>query len=143
MKRFPWFTTGAIALILILWAVGVVPANVRTIDNQAVDSVTLAWDANTEPDLAGYRVYQGSKSGGPYTKIADVPVMPMPEYTITGLADGTWFWVVTAYDTGGLESGYSNEVSKTVNRPPAAPKNLIIKILQAIAWLIRHTVLRL
>ena len=28
--------------------------------------VALQWDANTEPDLAGYKVYYGTDSGGPY-----------------------------------------------------------------------------
>jgi hypothetical protein len=36
-----------------------------------VDQVTLAWDANTEPDLAGYKVHYGTASGS-YTTSVDV-----------------------------------------------------------------------
>ena len=28
--------------------------------------VTLQWDANTEPDLAGYKIYYDTDSGHPY-----------------------------------------------------------------------------
>ena len=89
--------------------------------------VTLAWDSNTEPDLAGYYVYyKTGSSGAPYdgtganegnspieVAVADLSDPDNPEYTLTGLSDSeTYFFVVTAYDTDGDESGYSNEVSQ-------------------------------
>ena len=46
--------------------------------------------------------------------------------------------LVTAYSTAGLESDYSNEVSKTNAYAPAPPKGLRIWIVEAIAWLMRH-----
>ena len=33
--------------------------------------VTLAWDANTEPDVAGYKIYSGTSSGN-YDNVIDV-----------------------------------------------------------------------
>ena len=32
-------------------------------------SVSLNWDDNTEPDLAGYNVYRSTTASGPYSKI--------------------------------------------------------------------------
>ena len=86
--------------------------------------VSLEWDANTEPDLAGYKIYYDTDSGEPYegtgasqgsspitVPIGDLTDSDNPEYTLTGLTDGvTYFFVVTAYDTEDLESDYSNEV---------------------------------
>ena len=90
--------------------------------------VTLGWDANAEPDLAGYKVYYKTGSSGPpyngtgadqgsspvTVPIRDLADADNPGYTVSGLSDSeVSFFVVTAYDTEGLESGYSNEV------PPA------------------------
>lgn len=78
--------------------------------------VTLAWDANTEPDLAGYRIWYGQSSGmyGPPTPIN---VGNVTTYTVNGLSSGvTYYFAATAYDTLGNESGYSNEVAYA---PPA------------------------
>src|SRR5262249_15995791 len=37
-------------------------------------------------------------------------------YTVTGLQNGTtYFFVITAYDSAGNESTYSNEVSKSIS----------------------------
>ncbi|MDY6790272.1 MAG: fibronectin type III domain-containing protein [Thermodesulfobacteriota bacterium] len=88
--------------------------------------VTLRWDANTETDLAGYKLYYKTDTpGSPYNGTGadqgaspvDIPLGSLsdpnnPEFTITGLdASHIYFLVLTAYDTEENESGYSNEVS--------------------------------
>ena len=79
--------------------------------------VTLAWDANSEPDIEGYVVYRNVASPGPPYKYADtLPeddlANPLkPRVTLTGLNEHTEYFVaVSAYDTEGNESGYSDEV---------------------------------
>ena len=75
----------------------------------ASGSITLAWDANTESDLAGYKVYYGtaSKSYGTPVNVGNVTT-----YQLTGLVPGQVYYIaLTAYDTSYNESGYSNEVS--------------------------------
>ncbi len=79
---------------------------------------TLAWDPNTEPDLAGYKLYYGTSSGS-YQQ--SVNVGNLTQYSLSNLQDGvTYYFAVTAYDTEGNESGYSNEVSARENLPPQA-----------------------
>jgi hypothetical protein len=83
------------------------------------DTVTLAWDPNSESDLAGYRLYYGEASGE-YSQSVDVG--NTNTITVSTLNEATtYFFVVTAYDTTGLESDPSNEVSYSVpaaNQPP-------------------------
>jgi hypothetical protein len=73
---------------------------------------TLAWDANTESDLAGYKIYYGN---GSHVYGSPVILGKVTTYTITNLPAGTYYFAVTAYNTAGLESGYSNEVSTTIS----------------------------
>ncbi len=90
--------------------------------NALAAQATLAWDPNTESDLAGYRIHYGTASGN-YTVHTDVH--KATSYTVTGLTDGqTYYFAATAYDAAGNESGYSNEVSYSVpaaNGAPSAP----------------------
>jgi hypothetical protein len=87
----------------------------------AAAQVTLAWDPNSEPDLAGYKLYQGTATG---TYGTPVTVGNVTTYTVSGLADGqSFFFAVTAYDTVGNESGFSNEVAYTA--PSPAEINLV------------------
>jgi hypothetical protein len=127
----------AILLISIITTLATSAGGLRTVDNaaQAANVVTLAWDANTESDLAGYKVYWG-KATGVYTNSPIPTVAPSatPTYTTPVLANGTWYFAVTAYNTAGLESGYSNEVSKVISTAPAPPKNLRFW-QQVISWL--------
>lgn len=74
--------------------------------------VTLTWDPNTESDLAGYKIYSGVQSGS-YQRNVDVG--NITSYILTGLDLGvTYYIAATAYNTKGLESGFSNEVAYTV-----------------------------
>ena len=71
-------------------------------------AVGLAWDANTEPDLAGYKIYYGTASGN-YSHSIDVG--NVTEYTLTGLDEGvTYYLAATAYDADNNESDYSVEL---------------------------------
>jgi serine protease AprX len=76
--------------------------------------VTLGWNPNAETDLASYRVYRGTTSGGE-TYLATVPPS-QTSYVDTAVANGTtYYYLVRAMDTSGNESGPSNEVSATPN----------------------------
>jgi hypothetical protein len=74
-------------------------------------TITLAWDANVEPDLAGYKIHYGESSGN-YTTIVDVK--NVTEVKLDGFTNGkTYYFVATAYDENKNESTYSNEISHT------------------------------
>lgn len=82
----------------------------------ADQSVTLAWDPNPEPDVSGYIVYYGHVSRNyPYhTNVGNVTTA-----TVYGLQEGwTCYFAITATNTAGLESDFSNEVTNAV--PPDA-----------------------
>ncbi len=71
--------------------------------------VGLTWDA--APGAAGYNVYRSPLTGGGFVKVNGAPVAGTAHLD-TGLANGREvFYVVTALDGTGNESGWSNEVS--------------------------------
>lgn len=77
-------------------------------------TVTLSWVPNSESDLAGYKVYRATSSGGYGAPIATLAA-GANQYVSSGLAKGfTYFFVITAYDQAGNESPYSSETSKSV-----------------------------
>lgn len=77
-------------------------------------TVTLAWDPNSEPDIAGYKLSYGTTSGQ-YTTTVDVG--HVTTHTLTNLAGGvTYYFVLQAYNASGT-SPYSNEVSVTTFLP--------------------------
>ncbi len=78
----------------------------------AAGQPTLAWNAVNSPTPAGYKLYYGTVSG---SYAYSVNVGNTTTYTMSGLSTGaTYYFAVTDYNSGGLESGYSNEVSYTV-----------------------------
>ncbi len=77
----------------------------------ASTAVSLAWDANTEPDLAGYQIRYGNTSGN-YTRMINVG--NATSCTVSDLiANTTYYFVVIAYDQAGNVSQPSNEVEIT------------------------------
>jgi hypothetical protein len=71
--------------------------------------VTLAWDPSTDPNVTGFRVYYGTSS---HSYQSNNDAGQNTTLTVSNLQDGTaYFFAVTAYDTTGIESGYSNEIS--------------------------------
>ena len=85
-------------------------------------TVTLAWDKNTESDIAGYKLYYGTSSRN-YKYSQDVG--NSTTYTISDLDEGiTYYFAVTDYDSSGQESNFSEEVVHTIafqNRRPNKP----------------------
>lgn len=70
----------------------------------------LIWNANTEPDLAGYKVYVGSE---PRKYGAPVSVGLVTEWPLDGLGQGKFYIAMTAFDAAGNESAFSHEVIYT------------------------------
>lgn len=71
------------------------------------DTFGVRRDANTEPDLAGYRVRAGTNSGWPLW-VKDVGLTTQATIGISNHPQ--LFVTVTAYNTAGLESDPSNEI---------------------------------
>ncbi|MBI4288416.1 MAG: S8 family serine peptidase, partial [Chloroflexi bacterium] len=91
-------------------------------------SIALTWTANTEADIAGYKIYYDTKAGPPFqgTGVAQgnspITVGNVAAYTLSGLNTGIPLHVaLTAYDTHGNESDYSQGKQVT---PVAAPGSL-------------------
>jgi fibronectin type III domain protein len=95
--------------ILVIRALGALALLLSFGGTLQAQTVTLAWDANTEPDLAGYVVYYGTTSGV-YSNNIDVGIVTTT--TIGGLNVGQpYYFALKAYDTAGNYSPYSNEVN--------------------------------
>lgn len=71
--------------------------------------VKVAWQPNTEPDLAGYVVYYGPKERPQRYRIE---VGRQTQYLISNLKAGeTYYIAVTAVDYAGNESGFSQQLA--------------------------------
>jgi hypothetical protein len=85
----------------------------------AAPSITLAWDPSTDPSVVGYKVYWGVATRN-YTN--SLSAGSATTLTVSNLVIGTpYYFAATAYDTNGIESDYSAEVSGSValpNQPP-------------------------
>ena len=77
--------------------------------------MTLTWSANVESDLAGYKIYVGTKSGTYSFPGSPFVTGKVTSYTISNLPKGqTYYFALSAYDSAGNESPLSAEVSKTL-----------------------------
>jgi hypothetical protein len=75
-------------------------------------SVTIAWDANSEPDVASYTVVWGTQPG---TYPSTAVVGNATTWTVGSLVVGqTYYFAVRAVSADGLESPLSTELKATV-----------------------------
>lgn len=71
--------------------------------------VTIAWDANAEPEVAGYNVYAG-RASRTYESVVDAGLQTFVR--VAPLEAGVrFFFAVTAYNAAGLESPFSDEIT--------------------------------
>ena len=70
--------------------------------------VTLTWQPNTEPDLAGYKIYYGSQSRS-YDHVLDVGKTNSYSLSLPDLSHSQYV-ALTAYDQARNESAYSQEI---------------------------------
>jgi hypothetical protein len=86
----------------------------------ATGSVTLNWTPPTENedgtqlmDLAGYRLYW-SRNGGAYNPPVTINNPSVTRYFVDNLAPGTYEFVATSLNGAGVESRFSNAITKIV-----------------------------
>jgi Putative Ig domain len=98
----------------------VLPAFSITVVGTASGSATLSWvpptqngDGSPLANLAGYRVYWGTTQGD-YPNSVTLSNAGLTSYLVDQLVPATWYFVVTALNSNGVESPFSNVASKTI-----------------------------
>ena len=80
------------------------------------NTAKLSWDAVSHPNLLGYRIYYGPKTGEYLqTRGQGIDAGNDTTHAIEGLASGRrYYFVVTTIDMSNNESDFSNEVFKDI-----------------------------
>jgi hypothetical protein len=79
-------------------------------------SVSLSW-TDSGSGVAGYNVFRGNVSGGPYAQINSA-LAATAAYTDNTVVSGqTYYYVTTAVNESGVQSGYSNEAQGAIPTP--------------------------
>ncbi len=90
------------------------------------ERVTLAWDPSPSAAVAGYRVYWGTNTRA-YQFVTNAG--PVLTQAVVLPHRGRWFFAATAYDTNGLESDFSGEVSwESKPLPPAMAGKAFVRL---------------
>jgi hypothetical protein len=72
---------------------------------------TISWDANTEPELAGYKVYMGRRS---MVYDTEINVGTVTSYELTSPEGAQCFFAVKAYDRSGNCSDCIPHISQRI-----------------------------
>ena len=79
-------------------------------------SVDVNWGASTSV-VAGYNVYRGTVSGGPYSKLNGALITGLTFTDSTVSSGTTYYYVVTAVAADGTESPFSSQVQAVIPTP--------------------------
>jgi len=77
-------------------------------------SAIISWSANTEPDVAGYRIYYGTDPLVLSLAYDTLSAAVLTNTFLTLPSYGQWYFNVTAYDTSNNESLHSATVTKQI-----------------------------
>lgn len=101
-------------------------------------TLTFEWEQTISADFYGWKMWYSFAPGGPYIQLgSDIVYDGTPaaiytcDETITADdgAETTFYFVVSAADISGNESGYSNEVSYLADfLPPNVPVTLTVTV---------------
>ena len=81
---------------------------------QSTHTVGLTW-MDSATTVAGYNVYRGTSTGGPYVSKLTASPVTSTQFTDSGLQSGqTYYYVVTAVGSDGVESVYSNQATASI-----------------------------
>jgi hypothetical protein len=89
------------------------------LSGKGIHAVDVTWTASVSPDIAGYNLYRGTVSGGPYPDKINTALIPGTFFEdTTVMSCTTYYYVATAVellgDGGQSESGYSNEYGAAI-----------------------------
>ena len=65
------------------------------------------------PDLAGFRIYYGTTLNQ-WTNQINIDNPGITTYVVENLSPDTYYFVATAINSSGAESGYSNAATRTI-----------------------------
>ena len=117
-------------------------------------TVTLQWDASTDTDLAGYKMYYANANVQPFAGTGATQgvsgAVTIPKGTQIGSLSGLdpakpYFFAITAYNISGQESAYSNIVTVPIiprisNFKSVTMQNTIILSWNAMAGITEYQV---
>jgi hypothetical protein len=140
----------AIAILLVVAALGLAGCNDTTAPRDVTPpaaprglfsvtgdgQVALAWFANTEGDVTGYRLYQSPCNSGPDCPYDRVGSTSGTQFVLPGLVNGvTRFYAISAVDQAGNESALSHEDVFDTPRPAGSGTlNNFVNRLAGAAW---------
>jgi len=82
----------------------------------AAGAISLTWNANSEGDLAGYRLYRSASNAGPYVTINDGAIVSGTSFSDTPVIDGVpVFYKILAEDVSGNRSALSASDNATAS----------------------------
>jgi hypothetical protein len=124
-RKIIWLSTGVISLFfVVIW-----------VESASAGSAVLNWNANSEPDLAGYKIYYDTASKAsncPAGYANNIDAGNVITYTINNLPEGhDYYFQLTAHDTSNNESACSTnpgEVTKTIYYKGDMNKDRLIDI---------------